>query len=88
MLVPQPTHRSIIGSKWVYKLKKNPDGSIIRYKARLVAHGYTQELSLDYVETVSSVMRHATVRLIISLVAYHRWKLRQLKLKMHSCMKT
>lgn len=36
-LVPPPDDRSIIGSKWVYKLKKNLDGSISRYKARLVA---------------------------------------------------
>ncbi|XP_070668232.1 uncharacterized protein [Malus domestica] len=41
VLVPAPDHRSIIGSKWVYKVKRNPDGSISRYKARLVAQGFS-----------------------------------------------
>lgn len=43
-LVPPPADdRSIIGSTWVYKLKKNPDGTISRHKARLVAQGFSQE---------------------------------------------
>ncbi|KAM0996802.1 hypothetical protein ACFX2C_006762 [Malus domestica] len=81
VLVPPPTHRSIIGSKWVYKLKKNPDGSISRYKARLVAQGYTQELGLNYFETFSPIVRHTTVRLIISIAAQNKWELRQLDIK-------
>lgn len=36
-LIPPPLDRSIIGSKWVYKIKKNPDGSVSRYKPRLMA---------------------------------------------------
>ena len=37
LLVPPPSNRSVIGSKWVYKVKKDPDGTVSRYKARLVA---------------------------------------------------
>ncbi|KAM2196223.1 hypothetical protein ACFX1R_030129 [Malus domestica] len=81
VLVPPPTHRAVIGSKWVYKLKKNPDGSISRYKARLVAQGFSQAHGPDYFETFSPVVRHTTVRLIISLAAQHKWELRQLDVK-------
>lgn len=62
-----------------YKLNKNPDGSISRYKARLVAQRYNQEHGLDYFETFSLVVRHT--RLIISLVAQYKWELRQLDVK-------
>ncbi|KAM1797964.1 hypothetical protein ACFX12_032087 [Malus domestica] len=81
VLVPSPSHRTIVGSKWVYKIKKNPDGSISRYKARLVAQGYTQEHGLDYSETFSPVVRHTTVRLILVLAAQFGWNLRQLDIK-------
>ncbi|KAM2961779.1 hypothetical protein FF1_031321 [Malus domestica] len=80
-LVPSPPNRTIIGSKWVYKVKKNPDGSISRYKARLVAQGFSQEPGIDYSETFSPVVRHTTVRLILSLAAINKWELRQLDIK-------
>ncbi|KAB2631354.1 hypothetical protein D8674_008873 [Pyrus ussuriensis x Pyrus communis] len=81
VLVPPPTHRFIITSKWVFKHKKNPDGFISRYKARFVAQRYNQELGLDYFETFSPAVRHTTVRLIISLAAQCKWDLRQLEIK-------
>lgn len=48
VLVPPPIDRSIVGCKWVYKVKKNPDGSIVRYKGRLVSQGFTQGHGADY----------------------------------------
>jgi hypothetical protein len=72
VLVPAPCDKNVIGSKWVYKVKRNSDGSISRYKARLVAQGFSQEKGLDYTETFSPVVRHTTVRLILSLAAIHK----------------
>ncbi|BBN69297.1 transposable element gene [Prunus dulcis] len=63
ILVPSPGDKNIIGSKWVYKIKRNPDGSVGRYKARLVVQGFNQEPGFDFGETFSPVVRHTTVRL-------------------------
>ncbi|BBG96882.1 hypothetical protein Prudu_005830, partial [Prunus dulcis] len=81
ILVPSPGDKNIIGSKWVYKIKRNPDGSVGRYKARLVAQGFSQEPGFDFGETFSPVVRHTTVRLVLSIAAMNQWKLRQLDVK-------
>ena len=52
-LVPLPPGYKPIGCKWVYRIKYNSDGTIERYKARLIAKGYTQVESVDYLETFS-----------------------------------
>ncbi|BBG99972.1 hypothetical protein Prudu_009845 [Prunus dulcis] len=49
-LVPLPAHKNLVGCKWVYRIKKNADGSIARHKARLVAKGFSQEEGIDYYE--------------------------------------
>ena len=80
-LVPNPGDKNIVGSKWIYKIKRNSDGSIARHKAWLVAQGFSQEQGLDFSETFSPVVRHTTVRLILSLAAMNKWQLRQLDVK-------
>ncbi|GKE98841.1 retrovirus-related pol polyprotein from transposon RE1 [Tanacetum coccineum] len=81
VLVPRPGFANIIGSKWVYRIKYNLDGTIKRYKARLVAQGCSQILGLDYCHTFSPVVKASTVRIVISLAVLHKWKLHQLDVK-------
>jgi len=74
-LVVLPEDKKVIGCKWVYKVKHNVDGSVSRYKTKLVAKGYAQTYDIDYEETYSLV---ATVRAIITMVAAKGWSLHQM----------
>ena len=58
-----------VGYKWVFVHKRNEKNEIIRYKARLVAQGFSQILGIDYEETYAPVMDAITFRFLISVVA-------------------
>ena len=66
-LVPKPKDAEIITCKWVYKLKKKAYGSIHRYKACLVAWGFSQQYGLDYEETFSPFAKMVTIHSVMSL---------------------
>ena len=74
-LVPRPNEVKPISCKWVYKIKTRPDGSVERYKARLVARSFSQQHGLDYEETFSLVAKITTVRVLLVLAACKSWKL-------------
>ena len=57
-----------IGCKWVYSIKLCSDGTLDRYKARLVALGNRQEYKVDYEETFAPVAKMTTIQLVLSLL--------------------
>jgi hypothetical protein len=62
---------NLIKSKWVYKLKKDKDGNIDRYRARLVAKGFMQRPGQDFGEVFAPVIRYSTLRIILALCAHY-----------------
>jgi histone deacetylase 1/2 len=66
-LVPYKKGANLIDCKWVFKIKRKSDGTIDRYKGRLVAKGYKQRYGLDYEDTFSPVVKIATIRLVLSI---------------------
>ena len=73
--------KKLVGCKSVYTLKCKSDGSLDRYKAHLVARGYTQTYGLDYQETFAPVAKMNTIRILISLAVNLDWPLYQYDIK-------
>jgi len=78
LLVPPHPSMNAIGSRWVYKIKRHADGQVTRYKARLVARGFTQQEGIDYLETFSPMIKPTTVRLVLTIVVSYGWTIHQL----------
>lgn len=77
-LVPPSKEKNVIDCKWVYKIKRKSDGTLDRYKSRLVAKRFKQRYDIDYEDTFSPVVKPATIRTILSIVVSRGWSLRQL----------
>lgn len=80
-LVDLPEDRKAIENRWVYKVKRNAEGKIERFKARLVVKGFSQKSGIDYHETFSPVVRWDTIRSVISIAASENLKLAQFDVK-------
>ena len=73
-LVPRPAGKKVIGSKWVFKVKHNMDGSIECYKGRLGTKDYNQHPGFDYIEIFAPTVRIPTIRVVLAIAAlqdYH-----------------
>ena len=77
-LVAAPHGSPVVGSKWVFTLKFNVDGTIKRYKARLVAQGFSQTEGVDYFETFSPVVNQVTLKLVLATAVKKGWNLNQM----------
>lgn len=80
-LVPLPKGKRVVDSKWVFKVKRNSEGEIERYKARLVARGFSQRQGFDYSETYSPVVKMTTLRILLSLANQEDWDIHQMDVK-------
>ena len=78
-----PKGRKAIGCKWVFLKKRDEHGKIIKFKARLVAQGFSQKPGTDYSDngTFAPVMRFETLRTMLAHSAIHNKKLRQFDIK-------
>lgn len=80
-LVDLPAGAKAIGLMWIFKVKRNSDGTINKHKSRLVAKGYIQRHGIDYEEVFAPVARIETVRFIIALAASNNWQVHHLDVK-------
>jgi hypothetical protein len=80
-IVDRPRDRKAIGYKWIFKIKHNADGSIDKYKARLVAQGFTQRYGIDYDETYSPVSSMSSFRLLYAIAIKKGWQVEQMDVR-------
>lgn len=72
-LVEKPAGVNIVGSRWLYKTKRDNHGTIVRYKARLVAQGFSQQYGKDYLDTFSPVARFTSIRVVLFIANTNDW---------------
>ena len=80
-IVPKLEGKSIVSSKWIYKIKHAADKSIKKYKARFVARGLSQKEGIDYEENFSLVAQYTSIRATMALASMMKWYLHQMDVK-------
>ncbi|XP_062085845.1 uncharacterized protein LOC133791952 [Humulus lupulus] len=80
-LVPRPLGANIIGTKWIFRNKTNEVGNMVCNKARLVAQGYTHIEGVDFEEMFAPVARLESIRLLLVVACYMKFKLYQMNAK-------
>lgn len=80
-LATLPARKRAIGIQWVFKVKKDLDGNIIKHKARLVAKCYAQSKGVDFEEVFAPVARMEIVRLLLALAAHSGWEVNHIEVK-------
>ena len=80
-LVDLPLGSKPLGYKWIFKRKTKTDGTIDKYKARLVIKGYKQKEGLDYFDTYSPVTRVTSIRMVLAIAALRNLEIHQMDVK-------
>jgi len=80
-LAKLPAGKKPICLKWVFKLKRNSEGEVVKHKARLVAKGHVQKFGVDFEEVFAPVARLDTVIFLLAFAANHGWKVHHLDVK-------
>jgi hypothetical protein len=80
-LVDPPSGANIVGSKWVFRVKKDAAGHVVRFKARLVAQGFSQVPGVDYFDTFAPVAKLASIRTVLAMAAELDFELHQIDIK-------
>ncbi|KZV80781.1 hypothetical protein EXIGLDRAFT_569675, partial [Exidia glandulosa HHB12029] len=80
-LVDAPAGANVVGSKWVFRAKKDATGSVVRHKARLVAQGFSQVPGVDYFDTFAPVAKLASIRIVLAMAARLDLELHQIDIK-------
>eukprot|EP00253_Pinus_taeda_P016385 PITA_16385 len=77
-VVPRSEDKSVVSSRWLYKVKQAADGSVEKHNARFVARGFSQVEGIDYDETFAPVARYSSIRSMLALLAQMGWNIHQM----------
>jgi Reverse transcriptase (RNA-dependent DNA polymerase) len=80
-VIPRPASRKIVGSKWVFRIKHRPTGEIQKYKARIMAQGFTQIEGIDYDKTFTPVAKLTSIHTILAIAAKLNLEVQQMDVK-------
>ena len=79
--VDRPHGRKVVSCKWVFAIKRGPDGEIVKYKARLVARGFTQVEGVDYDETFAPTSKFSSIRSLLAVATQYDLEIHQMDVK-------
>jgi hypothetical protein len=74
-VVPRPEGKSMVGSRWIYKIKHETDGSVDKFKARFVAKDFSQKEGIDFSETFEPMARYSSIMAMISIATELGWQI-------------
>ena len=81
-LVPSHCNQTIVHSKWIFRTKYKADGTLDRYKAKLLAKGFQQTPGVDFFDTFSPVLKPSTINIIFTIAVTGHWNIKSMHIFM------